>query len=49
MRGGFGLVGARSYKYDVEFEDTEGKIRGKPGMTFVETKLGSTMRDRGRR
>jgi hypothetical protein len=36
--GGFGLVGARSYKYDVEIEDSEGKIKNN-GWTYADTKL----------
>lgn len=35
--GSFGLTGARSYKYDVEIEDTE-KIKIGNGLTYVQVK-----------
>jgi hypothetical protein len=35
--GGFGLSGMRSYKYDIEIEDTEGKIKGN-GWTYFDAK-----------
>ena len=36
--GTFGLVGARSYKYDIEMEDTE-KLKGVgTGLTYVQVK-----------
>ncbi len=36
--GGMGLVGARSYKYDVEMEDTgTGKLTGGNGWTYIQT------------
>lgn len=33
--GGFGLTGARSYKYDIELEDSEGLIKGQ-GWTYLD-------------
>lgn len=37
--GGMGLTGVRSYKYDVEMEDTGTKKLGTNGWTYIQTAL----------